>query len=120
MYYSVFYIALQFVESERYPANLQPQKQNRCVVARRAISRYGQGCETTPSPSPDGDTPDDPFTPAEGYTYVGCFGDKSKMESRDMSLHTRREFKLNKPKMCSSRCAKVAGATFFGLQNGGL
>lgn len=57
---------------------------------------------------------------AEGYTYVGCFGDMSSRKSRDMALLSKREFTKNKPSMCSNRCAKEPGATFFGLQNGGL
>lgn len=57
---------------------------------------------------------------AEGYEYIGCFRDKYPISERDMSLTTKKEFPQNKPKMCARRCAKEAGATFFGLQNGGL
>lgn len=61
-----------------------------------------------------------PLTLAEGYEYIGCFHDKFPMSERDMSLTTKREFPLNKPRMCANRCSKEDGAAFFGLQNGGL
>lgn len=79
-----------------------------------------QGCETTPSPSPESDNAEQEAMLANGYAYVGCFGDMTKLKLRDMSLRTKREFPGNKPSVCATRCAKEDGATFFGLQNGGL
>lgn len=75
-----------------------------------------QGCPSAPSPSPSLD--DMPTAGlAEGYEYVGCFADAGPMSTRDMPLSTKKKFDKNKAEMCAVRCATVAGAAFFGLQN---
>lgn len=78
-----------------------------------------QGCASN-SDSAGGEYIEETLSLAEGYEYIGCFHDKSPMEERDMALRSKKEFAQNKPSKCAARCAKEAGATFFGLQNGGL
>ncbi|CAN0484313.1 unnamed protein product, partial [Ectocarpus sp. 12 AP-2014] len=77
------------------------------------------GCASSLDPAV-GEYIEEMLSLAEGYEYIGCFHDKSPMDERDMALRSKREFAQNKPSMCAARCAKENGATFFGLQNGGL
>lgn len=76
-----------------------------------------QGCESTEEPTAVDSTD---LELAAGYEYIGCFRDEAPMNERVMALRSKQEFPLNTPETCEKHCAQEDGATFFGLQNGGL
>lgn len=86
-----------------------------CAFAPPVTLLLLQGCEPPEEPTAVDSTD---LELAEGYEYMGCFQDKAPMSERDMPLTSKKEFALNTPATCASRCLKKGGATFFGLQNG--
>ncbi|CAM9665667.1 unnamed protein product [Pylaiella littoralis] len=92
------------------------QEETHAIYSVDSRSAY-KGCKPTAGPTAVDSTD---LKLVKGYEYIGCFHDKEPMSERDMALTSKKKFPKNTPQMCATRCAKVDGATFFGLQNGGL